>query len=248
MTTEQDEDTKKRWNLQQLRQDVERLFGDQQLRIINQCLRTIGDRRAFARYHHGEAISKMDAVTQHDTEAELTAALMGAFDTDELSFSGMRFEASAHVIACVQNMHAIVDNMVHFVYYALGLNLDTQRAIKKERAINWQNVRDKLPPGPIKSGLTSLSDEPGFTYLSALSNHSKHRSIVEVDYSINFHSDTHGLRFTPFSYDGIHYPAAWVRPTLRDEYQRQEDLILRIGKSVNTELASRPDSHPSSTP
>ena len=43
-----------------------------------------------------------------------------------------------------------------------------------------------------------------------------------------------------FTYDGVAYPAKWVRPTLIDEYQRQEGLILTIGNAVNGELRVRP--------
>lgn len=230
----------KRWHWDGLRRDVERLFGKDQLRPLNQCLRTINDRRAFARYHYQEAENKMRAVTQDRTEPELTAALLGAFDTDELSFDGMRFEAYAHTVACIQNMHAVADNMIHFVYYALGLNLDPTCSIKNERNVTWGKVKKNLPLGPVKEGLTSLNEDPGFAYLAALSNHSKHRSIIEVDYTISYESAAHGLRFTPFAYGDAPYPAKWVNSTLRDEYHRQEDLIYSIGTNVNAELASRP--------
>jgi hypothetical protein len=237
MTTE---DIRKRWHWDALRRDVERLFGRDQLHPLNQCLRTINDRRAFARYHYQEAENKMAAVIRGRPEPELTAVLLGAFDTDELSFDGMQFEAYAHTVACVQNMHAVADNMIHFVYYALGLNLAPSFSIKNERGVTWGKVKKILPLGPIEEGLTSLNEDPGFIYLAALSNHSKHRSIIEVDYTISYESDTHGLRFTPFTYGGVPYPAKWVHPTLRNEYHRQEDLIHSIGTSVNVELASRP--------
>ncbi|HGM5918643.1 TPA: hypothetical protein ACKP5X_000912 [Stenotrophomonas maltophilia] len=224
-----------------LRGHVERLFGEEQLRTVNQCLRTIGDRREFSRYHFSEAKGRMEGALQGRETFELTAALLGAFDTDDRQFSTARFQAYAHTVACVQNMHAVVDNMVHFAYYVLGVNLDPTTRIEKERDITWSKVSKKLVAGPIKDGLSALLDDPGFTYLAALSNHSKHRSIVEVSYSVNFESDAveHGLRFNPFTYDGVTYPTKWVRPTLIDEYQRQEGLILTIGNAVNDELRDR---------
>ncbi|UGB37998.1 hypothetical protein [Frateuria soli] len=99
-----------------------------------------------------------------------------------------------------------------------------------------------LSGGPIKDGLSALLDDPGFTYLAALSNHSKHRSIIEVSYSVNFESDVveHGLQFSSFSYDGVDHPAKWVRPTLINEYQRKEGLLLTIGNAVNDLLRDRP--------
>jgi hypothetical protein len=230
-----------KWNLKELRGHVERLFGEEQLRTVNQCLRTIGDRREFSRYHFNEAKDRMEGALQGRETFELTAALLGAFDTDDRQFSTARFQAYAHTAACVQNMHAVVDNMVHFAYYVLGANLHPATRIEKERDITWSKVSKKLVAGPIKDGLSALLDDPGFTYLAALSNHSKHRSIVEVSYSVNFESDAveHGLRFNAFTYDGVTYPTKWVRPTLIDEYQRQEGLILTIGNAVNDELRDR---------
>ncbi|PZT23544.1 hypothetical protein A7X88_15730 [Stenotrophomonas maltophilia] len=230
-----------KWDLKELRGHVERLFGVEQLRTVNQCLRTIGDRREFSRYHFNEAKDRMEGALQGRETFELTAALLGAFDTDDRQFSTAQFQAYAHTVACVQNMHAVVDNMVHFAYYVLGANLDPATRIEKERDITWSKVSKKLVAGPIKDGLSALLDDPGFTYLAALSNHSKHRSIVEVSYSVNFESDAveHGLRFNPFTYDGVTYPTKWVRPTLIDEYQRQEGLILTIGNAVNDELRDR---------
>ncbi|MGG2099642.1 hypothetical protein [Stenotrophomonas sp. NRRL B-14846] len=230
-----------KWDLKELRGHVERLFGEEQLRTVKQCLRTIGDRREFSRYHFNEAKGRMEGVLQGHEAFELTAALLGAFDTDDRQFSTARFQAYAHTVACVQNMHAVVDNMVHFAYYVLGTNLDPATRIEKERDITWSKVSKKLVAGPIKDGLSALLDDPGFTYLAALSNHSKHRSIVEVSYSVIFESDAveHGLRFNPFTYDGVTYPIKWVRPTLIDEYQRQEGLILTIGNAVNDELRDR---------
>lgn len=188
-----------KWDLKELRGHVERLFGEEQLRTVKQCLRTIGDRREFSRYHFNEAKGRMEGVLQGREAFELTAALLGAFDTDDRQFSTARFQAYAHTVACVQNMHAVVDNMVHFAYYVLGTNLDPATRIEKERDITWSKVSKKLVAGPIKDGLSALLDDPGFTYLAALSNHSKHRSIVEVSYSVNFESDAveHGLRFNP---------------------------------------------------
>lgn len=231
-----------RWDLTELRQHVERLFGESQLRTVNHCLRTIVDRREFSRYHFNEAKGRMEDVLYGREDFELTAALLGAFDTGERQFSTARFEAYAHTLACVQSMHAVLDNMVHFVYYALGANLEATTRIERERDITWSKVSKGLGAGPIKDGLSALLDDPGFTYLAALSNHSKHRSIIEVSYSVNFESDVveHGLRFSPFSYDGVDHPAKWVCPRLVNEYQRQEGLLLAVGNAVNDVLRDRP--------
>lgn len=230
-----------KWNLKELRRFVERLFGENQLHTVNQCLRTLEDRRSFSRYHFNEAKDRMDEVLQGCEEDELTATLLGAHDTGERQFSTARFKAYAHTVACVQSMHAVVDNMIHFSYYVLGANLNPSTRIESERGITWPKVRSRLDDGPIKEGLCALVEDPSFTYLAALNNHSKHRSMVEVSYAVNFQSQDvkHGLTFSGFTYDGVAYEARWVRPILISEYQRQEGLILAIGNAVNKELRSR---------
>ncbi|GAB3038672.1 hypothetical protein GCM10027285_23420 [Oleiagrimonas citrea] len=230
-----------KWDLKELRAYVQQLFGEEQLHTVNQCLRTIGDRREFSRYHFREAKGLMEGVLQGRKDYELIAAQLGAFDTDERQFSTARFQAYAHTVACVQSMHAVVDNMVYFAYYVLGFNQNPDTCIENERGITWCNVRKKLSAGPIKDGLSTLLHDPGFTYLAALSNHSKHRSIIDVSYLASFESEAieHGLRFKPFTYDSKSYPTKWVLPTLTNEYQRQEGLILAIGNAVNNSLRSR---------
>jgi len=102
-------------------------------------------------------------------------------------------------------------------------------------------VRNRLEGGSIKDGLCAPVEDPNFTYSAALNNHSKHRSMVEVSYAVNFQSQDvkRGLRFSGFLFDGVAYEARWVRPILISEYQRHEGLILAIGNAVNEELRSR---------
>jgi DNA topoisomerase IB len=53
-----------RWNLGELRDHVRRVHGEDQLRIVNSCLRTVGARRQFSRYHFNEAMRGIDAFRQ----------------------------------------------------------------------------------------------------------------------------------------------------------------------------------------
>lgn len=232
-----------RWNLGELRDHVRRVHGEDQLRIVNSCLRTVGDRRQFSHYHFNEAMHGIDAVVKDRQDFEMTGVILGAFDDEPGQFDNARFRAYAHITACVQNMHALADNLVHLVYYTLGLNLDPGTRIARERHINWTRVDAALRPSPIKVGLQTLINDPGFVYLDALNNHSKHRTMIEVAYAVSFVEEdavSHGLRFISFSYEGESYPQRWVRPTLVDEYQRQETQILTIGNALNQALIATP--------
>jgi len=50
---------------------------------------------------------------------------------------------------------------------------------------------------------------------------------------------SHGLKFSELRYDDQIFPARWVEPTLKSEYERQEALIMKIGNALNAELAAR---------
>lgn len=229
-----------RWDLLELRGHVTALFGPDQLAVVNSCLRTIQDRLTFAGYHWREAERLTDSFMAHREPWELTAAMMGAYDTTDQRFVDARFQAYAHVVACVHSMHALFDNTTHLVYFALGLNLPPARKLD-ERDVTWGNVRKLLPAGDTRDGLQAWIDSPEFGYITALSNHSKHRSIISVPYSVNFEEEDvrHGLRFSPFECYGIQYPAKWALPTLSEEYGRQEASIFRIGTSINEALKAR---------
>lgn len=227
------------WDLKQLRADVKRCFGSDQVRLIDPCLRSIDDRRGFARYHYSEANGLMDGEIVGRKEPELFAAMMGAYDRDPGDFEWARFRAAAHITACVQCMHAMADILAHTVYFGLGMNLDRATTIKP-KAINIETVRDKIPSIAIKDQMHAFTDHPEYIYLSALNNHSKHRSIVAVGFSVDFEEATHGLRFSAFEYGSAVYPQRWVKSTLEAEYGRQETYVHGIGHALNADLAARP--------
>lgn len=230
-----------RWNLAHLRAQVQRLFGEEQLQIVNRCLRTVVDRRQYCRYHFNEAGSTINSFVQGRGLVDITGAMLGAYDTEDETFSRAQFVSSAHAMSCIQHLHAIADNLVHLAYFALGHNLDPARRAASERDITWRHVKNQLEDGSIKRGLTSLIDDPGFRYIAALSNQAKHRAIVSLQYSVNYSGDPddHGLVFSEFSHEGIHYPPTWLRPTLKNEYERQETLIFSIGPDINAQLEWR---------
>lgn len=228
------------WDLRPLRENVERVFGREQYDLFNPCLRSAGDRRDFARYHYGEAHRLMNEVIGDNPQIEMVATILGAHDKEPGAFNWARFQAAAHTVACVQSMHALVDSLAHTLYYGLGFNLD-KATVLKPKAINAYRVRERLPSGPMRDAMSAWIDDPGFTYLSALNNCSKHRSMVSVGYSVDMTGEDelpHGLKFGMFDYEDEHYPQRWVRPTLINEYQRQETLFHQIGHALNDATAA----------
>lgn len=230
------------WDFKPLRADIERLFGRDQVRLIQPCLNSIHDWRGFASYHFFEAKRLMAESVGDREHYEVFDLMLGVFDRDEGEFEGARFKAAAHITACVHAMHSLADIIGQALYLGLGMNLDPALAFKKERAVSVGGVADRLPSGPLGDQVGALVKHDDFIYLAAMNNHSKHRSVVPVGFALDFTGEDeegYGLRFNAFRYDGRDYAPRWVRPTLVAEYQRQEALLQGIGNALNAELAER---------
>ncbi len=229
-----------RWSLKQLREDVGQLFGKDQERLLAPCLQSIDERRAFARYHHAESKRILETVTLERTPIQMVAWLLDSESLESTGFQSARFHASAHVHACVQSMHALADILGHAVYYGLGMNLNPNIKLDA-RSVSVRSVRDQLPSGALREHLTRLVDDAGFKYLAALVNHSKHRSLIAIPFSVDLSSEDkepHGLKFGGFDLDGVRYPEKWVTPALRQEYDRQESHVVGAGVALNAGVAS----------
>jgi hypothetical protein len=225
------------WNLAALRDAVELQYGRDQKEVFNPSLNSVVQRGAFAKYHYVEAKRLLTAATaDHAEPGEMMMLLFGG-DEASVAFNQARFQAAAHITACVQNMHATADILAHTVYFALGMNLDPSTYLKP-RQIGIAQIIKSLPIGPIHQQLNALVDHDGFRYLSALNNHSKHRSIVETSYSLDLTPNPvpPGLKFAKFEYESQVFPDCWAMPTLDEEYSRQSELIIGIGQSLNSTL------------
>lgn len=229
------------WDLRQLRENVQRTYGQLQRDAISPCLNTVVERRFFARFHFNEARDMLDAALVGSRKMDLVGRVLGGYDAEHGPFEEVRRRAAAHINACVHAMHSLPDVLGQVIYLSLGMNRDPATELQ-ERYTTIYAVRDKLPSGKLRDLVEQLVGHEDFAYLAVLNNMSKHRSIVPVPYSIDMTGEDpeeHGLKFSDFIYDGAHYDARWVRPFLVAEYQRQEALVLEVGLTLNAELGAR---------
>lgn len=229
------------WDLRQLRDDVQRIFGEWQRNALSPCLDTVVERRFFAQFHFIEARNMLDAALAGHGNVDLFARVFGGYDAELGSFEQVRRRAAAHINACVHAMHSLPDILGQVIYLSLGMNRDPATELQ-ERSTNIYAVRDKLSSGKLRELVEQLVAHADFTYLAGLNNMSKHRSIVPVRYSLDMTGqdpEGHGLKFNEFTYDGEHYSTRWVRPFLVSEYQRQEALVMEIGLKLNATLGAK---------
>lgn len=231
------------WNLVELRRNVEVKFGRAQLELLRPCLDSVVSRQHYASYHYHEAKKRFDAILGISADEEsLFMRMLGTEDADGESYRQNEWEAGAHVLACVQSLHALADTLGHAIYFSLGMNLVKKTALG-ERQINLQSVIDKLA-GEFSGRtlvvlLKSLINDDDYTYLSDLVNHSKHRSVVRASVQIDMTgAQSHGLIFASFRRGDVHHPQRRVKELLTAEYDRQARLLVSIGQTLNLSVQS----------
>ncbi|MCP6695125.1 hypothetical protein [Pseudomonas donghuensis] len=225
------------WNLAALKEAVHQQHGREQEKVLTPPLNSVVQRGAFAKYHYLEAKRLLEAATAaHAEPGEMMMLILGS-DTASAAFQQARFQAAAHITACVQSMHATADTLAHAVYFALGMNLDPALILKPRQISIWK-VMNNVSVGPVQEQLTELVDHEGFRYLTALNNHSKHRSIVDIPFSVDVTPTPgpSGLKFAAFEYEDEEFPECWALPTLDAEYGRQSKIIIGIGQALNSTL------------
>jgi hypothetical protein len=230
------------WDLEETLSSVERLHGCRQVALLRPCLRSLDDRQFYAGYHYHEykrlLYESIDAQLSEKHIFELT------FPRNEESLTRiatLEKKVGAHVVASVQSLHSVVDILAHAVCYALALNLG-ERPLG-ERSVTVKNVMDRLSYVP---PLLSMHDvfkdiraNKEFVYLSALVNHSKHRSIVEPVLSVGFLDDPgppYTIKFSRFTYDGITYDKRNVDEVLEPVYSWLSFQIAACGAPLNAAL------------
>lgn len=233
-----------RWDIEQTRQDVRRLFGDDQLELASPCLRSVVDRQTYARIHYQDARAKIESYTQ--TALQDASLFEVTFCDSEawVEFNIFIREVGAHLTACVQSIHAVPDILAHAIYYSLGLNRTLGSL--KTRDICTAKVLKILKResqfGPITSLLESLVSTATFAHLTALANQAKHRSIVFPSLNEDLTGNRemrHMVVFPEFVYEDIRYPQVFADNFIATEYERSSQCVINTGIELNAVLQQR---------
>jgi len=224
-----------RWNLKELRNDVEHIHGKEQRDILSPCLESIIDRKHYARYHFQEFERLItEFLKGKEDEVSLFKLVLGSDDEQNMEFYRCRKMVEANVVACLQSMHAISDILSHVIYFSLNMGSDSDLKLSP-RKISLHNVKDKISNKPDYSKLFSLIEQftnhQDYRYLVDIVNHSKHRSIVGTSFTVDISGESgrpHGLEFVAFSYEQRNHYKRWIDDYLNSEYRRQDPLTIEI--------------------
>jgi len=228
------------WDRDEARELVAFCFGKAQAELTYQSLNSTIDRQEYARYHYHNAKNLFDAhIEKFDSPIDfMKSSVEGSEEQNRCIL-----EMGANVTACVQSLHAIADIFAYATYHALGYNLKPSPL--SERSININSVKCALQLTPEHQSLVQelalLVSGEDYAYLNALTNRSKHRSLIRTPLWGDLTGkklEPYTLEFQEFSFNNTSYPRRLALPLLQSEFDRQSSRIFEAGSALNSVLKS----------
>lgn len=227
------------WDLETLKQGVRTLYGQRQFHLLKESLNSLGKRRLFAQFHFSKA---RDFIGPFQNEPDIDKAIetiWAGIDGEGRSLEEGRTQAEAHVVACIEALHAVADTMAYVIYLALALGPRPQPGQRQIQPsdVSLKRLPDWLNFGALRDCVIAWKNSTTFEYLDALCNHGKHRSIIATAYSADIDSCRHGLRLSEFRFKDKHYPQRWVEEALVEVSHFQELIVIKAGNELNRMVA-----------
>ncbi|WP_029527757.1 hypothetical protein [Polaromonas glacialis] len=242
VASETEKNKNPQWDIRLTEELVTAVFGTAQWKKAHPSVRSMTDRPEFCRYHYHEALDMMKEYIQSNL-AEF--GLFGVYeDYDEFSY--LMLKIRANIVAFVQSLHAVADTCSHMLYYSLAL--DKHPKSLKERGIYAKEVL-KLLEQLRNAGYSEyeklcrlfreVTTGDDYKYHNALTNSSKHRSIVRPE----LNEDCTGMReekwilfLESFWYEGKFFEKTNAREFMQKEHDRIQPLTVNIGVELNEVL------------
>ncbi|MEL7551803.1 hypothetical protein AAGV37_18160 [Pseudomonas protegens] len=230
------------WDIKLMKELVTAAFGAAQWKKAHPSVRSMTDRADFCRYHYHEALDMMNGYI----ESKLKETGLWDVYKDYDEFSYLMLKIRANITAFVQSLHAVADTCSHMLYYSLAL--DKLPSPLKERDIYAKEVlklleqqRDAGHPEYDKlcRFFRKITTGDDYKYLNALTNTSKHRSIVrsELNEDVTGKREEKWILFLEsFWYAGELFEKTNAREFMRKEHDRIQHLTVNIGAELNNVL------------
>jgi len=235
----------KPWNLEETYGLVKVVFGQAQERLARESTRSVLDRQAFTRYHYQEALRLSKTFERtHLTNSLLIDLHAQDGQRKRVAFEKYIVKAGAHATASIQSLHAIPDILAHAIYFACGQNLGPNAL--QERDVTLPAVVGALKHDDAFRCLAPLlsSAQSGelWRHLAAVSNLSKHRSVVRTALNEDWtgtRKNFRELQFQSFERDGKYFATQSLQALLEPEYNRLSFLIITLGHELDACLKQR---------
>lgn len=228
------------WDQRETYQLVRRTFGPVQERLTRESSRSVTDRQVFSSYHFAEAMRLTKAFERNHLRGVQTILEIHIDGSErrEHAFQLYMAKAGAHSVAAIQSLHAIPDIFAHAVYFASAQNLQPHALaewdISLTRVATCLNRDNTF--ATLETSLRALQGGPRWHHLAALSNMSKHRSVVRASYNEDWtgkRDKPRELQVSAFEWHGKKYPAVSLQELLEPEYERLMKTVIRIAHELN---------------
>ncbi|QHF45976.1 hypothetical protein PspS35_20090 [Pseudomonas sp. S35] len=227
------------WDIGLTEELVTAVFGATQWKKAHPSVRSMTDRPQFCRYHYHEALDMMNGYIESKLKE---TGLWGVYeDYDEFSY--LMLKIRANITAFVQSLHAVADTCSHMLYYSLALD-NLPRPLKERdiyakevlKLLEQQRAAGNSEYDKLCRFFREITTGDDYKYLNALTNTSKHRSIVRSE----LNEDATGKReekwilfLESFWYAGELFEKTNAREFMRKEHDRIQYLTVNIGVELN---------------
>ena len=125
--------TVEKWGREEIKRLVEISSGEGQAELAYQSMCSTIDRQEYARFHY-HSVKKLfhDCIGESHSPMNLLKIFTGGGAHARDQLDSCVWEIGAHVTACVQSLHAMVDIFAHAIYFALYNTLDPKKCDKKK--------------------------------------------------------------------------------------------------------------------
>lgn len=232
------------WHIEETRRLIARTLGQEQLELAKPPLRSVIDRQEYGVYHYREAKRLFEAFkVAHLSDSQLIEVVFSDQDHVLTAFQEFVVSQGAHVLACVQSLHAMGDILAHVAYFSLGLNEPGRQA---EAAIYAPDVIKRLKKATdtqaVGDLLSKLINDDGFHHIAAIANSGKHHTVVRPSLTEDWTGtapEQHYMLFEPMIYKDKPFPKIGVSELLETHMRRNARFVVDVGNAVDAVLLAR---------
>lgn len=146
------------------------------------------------------------------------------------------FISEAHIIAYAQSLHSLADIYAHLIVCVMDLRSKFKNPKHISLLSVYKVISNQNNAKVIVEKIEHLQQSIEFKYLNAFVNTTKHRSLVPVNYSVNFNEENFGLKFKEFKYDQNEFLSKWANEFTGIEFKKTLGMFIEIGIEMNEYL------------
>jgi len=227
----------KKWDFALLKLAVQKVHGPHVAKKAYTSAESITRRMRHMHYHYREVHRLIaDPLSEASTGQALSEYVFpGSSVSSDNDVEDRRTKAEAHLLAFVQALHSVEDNLAHVIYYALNLGIDPKSFVEEDK-ISFYAVKKRLSAGPLKNMMEEMSNDEELEHLRGLVNVSKHRNVVKAGLTVDFVNKKHGMTLAAFSYRGVEYKQVWATDFITSTFNSTQEYVVDIGLQLNKEL------------